>query len=91
MILNALMPLIIVVVVTLLVYAMIKYKSPLIYGLFAVVIAFGGVYSSFVCYEYYTQKSETRGSLAEVDPYEDFDIYNNVYCSHMLTIYVFNT
>ncbi len=74
--LNFLMPIIIVFVITVLIFAMIKYKNPLAYAVFAIVISFGGIYSSFVCYEFYTQTSEVRGSLQEVDPYENFDVYN---------------
>lgn len=75
---SAIIPLVIIVGCFFLLYGMIKYESarPYLAIVFCIALLGSGVYSSMVCYDYYTSKSETRGEMSISDPYENFNIYD---------------
>ena len=75
---NAIIPLVVVIGLFLLLYAMIRYESarPYLVLVFCLVTIASGVYSTMTAVDYYTAVSETRGSFEEVDPYADFNVYD---------------
>ena len=77
-IVNAIIPLVVVIGLFLLLYAMIRYESarPYLVLVFCLVTIASGVYSTMTAVDYYSAVSETRGSFEEVDPYADFNVYD---------------
>lgn len=77
-IVNAIIPLVVIIGLFLLLYALIRYESarPYLVVVFCLVTIASGVYSTITAVDYYSAVSETRGSFEEVDPYADFNVYD---------------
>ncbi len=77
---NAIMPLVIVIGSFFLLFAMIKYEGarPYLGIVFSIVIIVSGVYSGMTMYNYYTARSTVNGTMNEsVQPYDNLDIFNH--------------
>ncbi len=77
-IINALIPLVVIIGVFALFIVMLKYENarPFLAIVVVLITIIAGVYSTITLVEYYSATSQTRGSMTEYDPYEDFDIYD---------------